>query len=49
VCNLNPILGLFLGWALLNEPVSALLLGAGALVALGLVLINRPAQVPQKV
>jgi drug/metabolite transporter (DMT)-like permease len=46
---LSPILGLFLGWALLNEPVSALLLGAGALVALGLVLINRPAQVPQKV
>lgn len=46
---LSPILGLFLGWLLLGEPISPLLLGAGALVALGIVLINRPSQVPQKV
>lgn len=46
---LSPILGLLLGWALLNEPLSAGLLISGGLVALGLVVINRPAQVPQKV
>jgi drug/metabolite transporter (DMT)-like permease len=46
---LAPLLGVFLGWALLDEPLSPLLLGAGALVILGLVLINRPSQVPQKV
>ena len=46
---LSPILGLFLGWAILDEPLSPMLIGAAGLVALGLVLINRPAQVPQKV
>lgn len=39
---LSPVLALYLGWALLGEPVSPGLLGAGALVAVGLVLINWP-------
>lgn len=39
---LSPILGLALGWAVLSEPVSPLLLAAGAMVATGLVLINWP-------
>ncbi|MFN3936303.1 MAG: DMT family transporter [Gemmobacter sp.] len=48
---LSPILGLALGWALLGEPVGPVLLVAGALVAAGLVMVNRPdrPQVPQKV
>jgi drug/metabolite transporter (DMT)-like permease len=39
---LSPILGLALGWAILAEPVSPLLLLAGGMVAAGLVLINWP-------
>lgn len=39
---LTPVLGVALGWALLGEEVTATLLGALALVAAGLVLINRP-------
>ncbi len=46
---LAPVLGVALGWALLGEEISLSILGALALVAIGLVLINRPAQVPQKV
>jgi drug/metabolite transporter (DMT)-like permease len=38
---LTPILGLSFGWMILGEPVSPGILGAGALVALGIVLINR--------
>ncbi|MGV6812501.1 MAG: DMT family transporter [Brevirhabdus sp.] len=46
---LSPIFGVGLGWLLLGEDVGWTLIGALALVAAGLVLINRPAQVPQKV
>jgi drug/metabolite transporter (DMT)-like permease len=48
---LSPLFGVSFGWALLGEPVGPTILGALALVAAGLVLINRPAriQVPQKV
>ena len=46
---LSPLFAVFLGWALLGEEVSLTLLGALALVAIGLLLINRPPQVPQKV
>jgi drug/metabolite transporter (DMT)-like permease len=41
---LAPVFGVFLGWWLLDEPVTPALLGALALVASGLVLINRPAK-----
>lgn len=46
---LAPIFGVGFGWALLGETVGAELLVALALVSGGLVLINRPVQVPQKV
>ncbi|WP_093418690.1 DMT family transporter [Tranquillimonas alkanivorans] len=49
---LSPVFGAGLGWLLLGEEIGAGLLGALALVAIGLVLINRPRrdpQVPQKV
>lgn len=39
---LAPVFGVFLGWWLLDEPVTPGLLAALALVASGLVLINRP-------
>lgn len=42
---LSPVLALFLGWALLAEPISAGLLVAGGLVVAGLVLINWPRRV----
>lgn len=38
---LTPLLGICFGWLLLGEPVSPQILAAGALVALGIVLINR--------
>jgi drug/metabolite transporter (DMT)-like permease len=38
---LTPIFGLTLGWILLGEPVGPGILGAAALVAAGLILINR--------
>ncbi len=44
---LGPIFGVGLGWALLGEAIGPSILGALALVALGLVLINRPARSPQ--
>ncbi|WP_102110042.1 DMT family transporter [Oceaniglobus roseus] len=40
---LSPIFGTFLGWALLGDHVGPSLLAAVVLVALGLLLINRPA------
>ena len=40
---LTPIFGLALGWLLLDEPVSAQVLVAAALVAAGIILINRRA------
>ncbi|KMW57570.1 Drug/metabolite exporter family protein [Candidatus Rhodobacter oscarellae] len=46
---LAPIFGVGFGWLILGEPVGVSLLAALALVCLGLVLINRAAQVPQKV
>ena len=51
---LGPIFGFLFGWLLLGEEIGWSLAGALALVAAGLVLINRPpgappAQVPQKV
>jgi drug/metabolite transporter (DMT)-like permease len=39
---LTPVFGLLLGWLLLGEPIGTGILGAAALVALGIVLINRP-------
>ncbi len=47
---LGPVFGVTFGALLLGEKISVTILGALALVAIGLVLINRPApQVPQKV
>jgi drug/metabolite transporter (DMT)-like permease len=46
---LSPVFGVGLGWALLGEAVGPVLLAALGLVAVGLVLINRRVQVPQKV
>lgn len=46
---LSPVFGVFFGWWLLDEEVGLPVLVALGLVALGLYLINRPSQVPQKV
>jgi drug/metabolite transporter (DMT)-like permease len=46
---LSPIFGVLFGWLFLGEPLGAPILIALVLVAGGLALINRPAQVPQKV
>ncbi|WP_068115442.1 DMT family transporter [Tropicimonas marinistellae] len=53
---LSPVFGVAMGWLLLDEPLSPSMIGALALVAFGLFLINRAprvpeaaAQVPQKV
>ena len=47
---LSPVFGVALGWLLLDEPVGWSMLIALVLVAVGIILINRPkAQVPQKV
>jgi drug/metabolite transporter (DMT)-like permease len=44
---LTPVFGLALGWLLLDEPIGPGILGAAALVAAGIVLINRrPAAKP---
>lgn len=43
---LTPVASVALGWALLDEPVGPGVLGALALVAAGLILINRPAPAP---
>lgn len=39
---LTPVFGVFFGWAILDEPVGPVILGALGLVAVGIVLINRP-------
>ena len=46
---LSPVFGVFFGWALLGERLGAPILLALALVSVGLLLINRRPQVPQKV
>ncbi|MGB5558290.1 MAG: DMT family transporter [Paracoccaceae bacterium] len=50
---LSPIFGILLGWLLLGEHAGVSIFAAGALVAAGILLINRPkpadVQVPQKV
>ena len=46
---LAPVFGVFLGWWLLDETIGWPILIALGLVCLGLILINRPRQVPQKV
>ena len=38
---LTPVLSVILGWLILSEPLGLNILGAMALVALGIVLINR--------
>lgn len=39
---LTPVFGVFFGWALLDEEIGPVILGALGLVAVGIVLINRP-------
>lgn len=48
---LGPVFGVFLGWLLLGETIGPWLLISLAMVALGIILINRPdrSQVPQNV
>ncbi len=46
---LAPIFGVLFGWLLLGEKLGPPILVALLLVCAGLILINRPAQVPQKV
>jgi len=43
---LSPIFGIFLGWLLLGEHAGLSIFAAGGLVAVGILLINRPAKVP---
>jgi drug/metabolite transporter (DMT)-like permease len=44
---LTPVASVALGWWLLDEPVGPGILGALALVAAGLYLVNRPARAPK--
>jgi drug/metabolite transporter (DMT)-like permease len=44
---LTPLVAAGLGWAVLSEPVSPTIFAALAAVALGIVLINRPARLDQ--
>ncbi len=46
---LAPVFGVFFGWLFLGEALGLPVLVALVLVSVGLVLINRPVQVPQKV
>jgi len=46
---LTPVFGVLFGWALLGEAIGLPILAALLLVSVGLVLISRPVQVPQKV
>jgi drug/metabolite transporter (DMT)-like permease len=41
---LTPVFGVFMGWLVLDEHVGLPILGAAALVAIGIILINRPAR-----
>ncbi|MGB3146197.1 MAG: DMT family transporter [Paracoccaceae bacterium] len=43
---LSPIFGVLLGWLILSEPVGPATLVSAALVAVGIILINRPASKP---
>ncbi|MBV0912978.1 DMT family transporter [Anianabacter salinae] len=45
---LSPVLAVLLGWLLLNETITPAILVALALVAVGIVLINRPARRPRQ-
>ena len=45
---LSPVFGILLGWALLGEDIGPSILIAGALVAIGIILINRPAPTAAK-
>ncbi|MCF1709710.1 DMT family transporter [Tabrizicola sp. J26] len=44
---LTPIFGMLLGWILLGEPIGPGILGAAALVAVGIILINRRPALPE--
>lgn len=46
---LSPVFGVFFDWLLLGKALGLPVLIALALVSSGLILINRPVQVPQKV
>ncbi|MBT8460284.1 MAG: DMT family transporter [Boseongicola sp.] len=46
---LTPVFGVFFGWIFLNETLGLPVIVALVLVSLGLILINRPVHVPQKV
>jgi drug/metabolite transporter (DMT)-like permease len=41
---LTPVFAMAFGWLLLDEPVTARLLAAGALIAAGIYAVNRPAR-----
>lgn len=43
---LTPVFAIFMGWMLFDETITTAILGSGALVALGIVLINRRTPVP---
>lgn len=43
---LTPVFAIFMGWLLFDETITATILGSGALVAFGIVLINRRTPVP---
>jgi drug/metabolite transporter (DMT)-like permease len=48
----NPVVAVFLGWLILAEPVTAVVIGGGALVVVGVALVvsaERPRQVPKRV
>lgn len=50
----NPVVAVFLGWAILSEPITAIVVGGGALVVTGVALVvsaersGRPARPPTK-
>lgn len=46
---LSPVFGVVFGWLILGEQVGLSLLGALVLVAVGLVLVNRPPRAPRRV
>ncbi|MBC2835828.1 DMT family transporter [Paragemmobacter straminiformis] len=46
---LTPIFAMFMGWLLFDEQITAAILGAGVLVAAGIMLINRRSPAPQPV
>ncbi|WP_375690616.1 EamA family transporter [Pseudooceanicola sp. LIPI14-2-Ac024] len=46
---LTPVFSVFFAWVVLDEPLRPSIVIGLVLVAVGIFLINRPAQVPQKV